>query len=131
MVRRVGALLERCQPEADERAEVVNTAVEFVAQHPEVTRVTELGSALGVHPRQLERLFQRYTGLTPKWVIRQHRLFEAAARLERGDDVSWAMLSLNLGYFDQAHFSKDFRAVVGESPTAYAERCAGSNSAQH
>jgi AraC-like DNA-binding protein len=35
------------------------------------------------------------------------------------------MLALDLGYFDQAHFIKDFKAVVGRSPAEYAAMCSG------
>ena len=34
----------------------------------------------------------------------------------------WAGLALDLGYFDQAHFIKAFKAVVGRSPADYALR---------
>jgi AraC-like DNA-binding protein len=123
MVRRIETVLEQCQPDLDADSEIVNAAVALVAAHPEITRVADLSGSLGIEMRQLERLFRRYVGLTPKWVIRQHRLFEAATRLEQGTSTSWATLALELGYFDQAHFSKDFCAVVGESPVAYAKRC--------
>ncbi len=37
-----------------------------------------------------------------------------------GDDVDLAALALDLGYFDQAHFVRDFEAVVGRPPGARA-----------
>ena len=33
-------------------------------------------------------------------------------------------LALDLGYFDHAHFIRDFRAVVGRSPAEYEAMCA-------
>jgi len=30
------------------------------------------------------------------------------------------MLALDLGYFDQAYFIKDFKAIVGKTPAEYA-----------
>ena len=44
--------------------------------------------------------------------------------LERGER-SLAALADDLGYADQAHFSRDFRALVGISPAAYAARARG------
>lgn len=37
--------------------------------------------------------------------------------------IDWAGLAAELGYADQAHFTRDFTAMVGETQTAYAERC--------
>jgi AraC-like DNA-binding protein len=51
-------------------------------------------------------------------VIKRYRLHEAAARL--GGAVDMAALALELGYFDQAHFIRDFKAVVGQPPGRYA-----------
>ena len=37
-----------------------------------------------------------------------------------GEITSWTKLALELGYFDQAHFIKDFKMVVGQTPAEYA-----------
>jgi AraC-like DNA-binding protein len=68
--------------------------------------------------RGLQRLFREYVGVSPKWVIQRYRLFEAAERLSAGE-VDDAQLARELGYFDQAHFIRDFKAVVGRSPQAF------------
>lgn len=73
----------------------------------------------GVSLRPLQRHFLRYVGVNPKWVIQRYRLHEAAERLKAGP-VDLASLALELGYFDQAHFTRDFRAIVGMSPGAWA-----------
>ncbi len=75
--------------------------------------------------RALQRLFSRYVGVSPKWVIRRFRLQEAAEQLTRGNIVDWSRLALDLGYFDQAHFINDFRSLIGMSPTEYAKRASG------
>jgi AraC-like DNA-binding protein len=55
-------------------------------------------------------------------VIRRFRLHEAADRLASGEDLDLAALALSLGYFDQAHFTSDFRKLVGETPAHYRKR---------
>jgi AraC-like DNA-binding protein len=73
----------------------------------------------GLGVRALQRLFREYVGVTPKWVIQRYRLFEAAERLSAGD-ADGAVLAHALGYFDQAHFIRDFKAMVGKPPLAFA-----------
>ena len=76
---------------------------------------------IGTGPRvaHFEALFREYVGVTPKWVIQRYRLFEAAERLASGQ-ADGAQLAHELGYFDQAHFIRDFKAMVGKSPLAFA-----------
>jgi AraC-like DNA-binding protein len=86
---------------------------------PAITRVEQLASAAGYSERTLQRLFREYVGVKPKWVLQRIRLHEAAERMADGDG-DWAGMALDLGYFDQAHFIKAFKAVVGRSPADYA-----------
>jgi AraC-like DNA-binding protein len=85
---------------------------------PSITRVEDLCAHAGYSPRTLQRLFREYVGVTPKWVLDRIRLHEAAERMADGD-ADWARLALDLGFFDQAHFIKAFKAVAGRSPAAY------------
>jgi len=58
-------------------------------------------------------------GVSPKWVIRHFRLHDAASRLAKAEDVNLTSLAQDLGYADQAHFTRDFKAIVGRSPSDY------------
>ncbi len=84
-----------------------------------ITRVEHLVAATGLDLRALQRLFREYVGVSPKWVINRYRLHEALEQIAAGGAIDWAALALDLGYFDQAHFIRDFRALVGVSPGAY------------
>jgi AraC-like DNA-binding protein len=91
-----------------------------IAANPHVTQVRALAYDLGV--RALQRLFADYVGISPKWVIRRYRLHEVTERLAHGGFIDWAELAAELGYADQAHLTRDFKDIFGESPTRYAER---------
>lgn len=120
----VEALLRSRLPARDENVAMVVEVVQMALADREMTRVEELAARSGLSPRTLQRLFQRYVGVSPKWVIRRFRLHEAADRVAEGTVVDWAALAHELGYFDQAHFSRDFKAQVGHTPSAYAAICA-------
>jgi AraC-like DNA-binding protein len=69
--------------------------------------------------RSLQRLFSRYVGVSPKWVIRRYRLHELLEQMHSGRHLDWAQVAIDLGYFDQAHLINDFKSITGYAPTEY------------
>ncbi|MFX0592792.1 helix-turn-helix domain-containing protein [Melissospora conviva] len=56
------------------------------------------------------------TGVTAKWLIERRRLQHAAETLRRNPSESLAGLAAELGYADQAHFTRRYRDMLGEPP---------------
>jgi AraC-like DNA-binding protein len=112
--------LRACRPVLDGNAALARAMVERVLADREITKVDDLVARFDVPKRALQRLFRRYVGVGAKWVIQRYRLHEAIAELARGEPVDWAALAVELGYFDQAHFIKHFKSLVGKSPGEYA-----------
>jgi len=106
-------------PDRDGQAELADRIVRHAMDDRSMIRVEQLAERSGMSVRGLQRLFRKYVGVSPKWVIKRFRLQEAAERIERGAPVSWADLAMQLGYFDQAHFIRDFKSVLGMSPAVY------------
>jgi AraC-like DNA-binding protein len=88
----------------------------------ELVRVDQVAVLGGLSVRSLQRLFAGYVGVSPKSVLARYRLQDAAAAIDDGAVDDLAGLAASLGWFDQAHFSRDFRAVVGVTPSAYLQR---------
>lgn len=110
----------RCRmPAPDAEAATAANLVELVLKNPEVRRVADLSARSGLSDRSLQRLFQRYVGVSPKWVICRYRLHELVEHLHRGESIDWAGLAAELGYFDQSHLIRDFRSLTGRSPERY------------
>jgi AraC-like DNA-binding protein len=103
-------------------AVVVDDAVALIAEDRSLTRVDDVARALHVTVRTLQRRFDRYLGIGPKWVVRRCRIQDALAIIEAGGDVDWSDLARRLGFTDQAHFVSSFTAVVGVPPGRYAKR---------
>jgi AraC-like DNA-binding protein len=101
----------------------VTAIMDRITADPGLLRVDTLAAALGTGTRRLQRIFAEYVGVAPKWVIRRCRMQEAADRAGAGTGVDWAALSAELGYADQAHFTRDFSRVIGISPAQYARDC--------
>jgi AraC-like DNA-binding protein len=108
-------------PAPDPQVERIAAILRSVENTPGLTQVEALAASAGLGVRSLQQLFSEYVGVSPKWVIRRFRLHEAADRLAGGEEVDLAALALALGYFDQAHFTSDFRKLVGETPARYRE----------
>jgi len=102
--------------DADAALRIVNT----IADDREITKVDDVVRLTRLSKRTLERLFREYVGVGPKWVIQRYRLHEAAEYAATGKRRDWADLAARLGYADQAHFIRDFKRFVGQSPTRYA-----------
>ncbi|MCU1640005.1 MAG: hypothetical protein JWN03_280 [Nocardia sp.] len=86
----------------------------------ELTRVDQVTERFDTPIRTLQRLFRRYVGVSPKWVLRRFRLQDGAQLLAEGRTSDLAALALDLGYFDQAHFSREFAQEIGMAPLEYA-----------
>ena len=101
---------------------LVNAALQILEQYQGAIAISTLAAKLAVNQRRLERLFNDQVGLTAKEYGRNIRIKQARFYLKQHSNVSLADVAYNLGFFDQAHFSKQFKYVVGISPKAYAAK---------
>ena len=115
------ALEQAVDPERVAAASQVAGAARLAEVNREVRRLADLCALASFRPRTLQRMFLQYAGVSPTWVIRRYRLLEAAESVREGNRVSWAEVAAGLGYADQAHLTRDFRAAIGQTPAAYAE----------
>lgn len=80
--------------------------------------VSELSAAVGLSESWFSHLFKNTTGTTPlQWQLRQR--VELAQSLLGGSGLSLADIAGQLGFTDQAHLTKVFRRVTGETPAAW------------
>jgi AraC-like DNA-binding protein len=84
-------------------------------------RVDEMAAEAGVPTRTLRSRLMQHVGLSPKRLIRIERLHRALASFQRRSSA-WAEVATNSGFADQAHMIREFRDLLGESPTAWTGR---------
>lgn len=118
MIAYVEAFLRPFLPEKDSLIEELNRLSDEVAANPMIRKVEDLSNYLPYSKRHLQRIFRQYVGVSPKWLIQRYRIHEAAELVAQNKD--WKEIAANLGYFDQSHFIKDFKALIGQTPMEYA-----------
>lgn len=87
--------------------------------------VTSIRDALGWSPRRLIDEFREHTGLPPKSVARIVRFEGAVASLNSAPAARLTDVAFAHGYYDQAHFTREFRALAGITPGQYLRERAG------
>jgi len=98
---------------------LANELARLVDADPTVLHVGDIASRLGISERTVTRLAQRFVGLTPAAMIRRRRLQEAAERLRVDPSLPLVEVAAAHGYADQAHLTREFRAVLGFTPAGY------------
>ncbi len=109
-------------PAVDDSAVLAAELVYCILSESGIRTVDDLSARARLGKRSLQRLFNEYVGVSPKWVIRRYRLHELLERVHSGAEPDYAQLALELGYYDQAHLINDFRSIVGYSPGLYHAR---------
>jgi AraC-like DNA-binding protein len=114
------ALEQAVNPQRAPAARQVADIARLAESNRSVRQLGDLSGITGVGRRTMQRMFLHNAGVSPAWVIRRYRLLEAAELVREGSRVSWAEVAADLGYADQAHLIRDFRAAIGQTPAAYA-----------
>jgi AraC-like DNA-binding protein len=86
------------------------------------TPVRVLSGESGWSERRLLRGFREHVGVPPKTFGRMLRFRRAIERLERDGLAALGEVALDCGYYDQAHFNRDFRAFAGGPPSDHVGR---------
>ena len=77
-----------------------------------------VANQVGLSYENFRKLFTEQTGLPPAKYQRQRKIDRACADIYRGS-IQFKELAEELGFCDVYHFSKAFKQVKGQSPSAY------------
>ncbi len=104
----------------------VRRAVAYIDDHPDrAISLRELAGAAGLSRFHFSRVFKRQLGLSPAKYVEKARI-EQAKLLIVAAQVSLASVAQAVGFADQSHFTRRFRAHEGCTPAQFArERARG------
>jgi AraC-like DNA-binding protein len=98
---------------------ITQACVETIFRTQGQLGVVELADTMNINRRNMERRFTSAVGLSPKQLSRVVRLQATLKMLEQKKYSSLTSLAYENGYYDQAHFIKDFREFTGMSPKLF------------
>jgi AraC family transcriptional regulator len=84
--------------------------------------LTDLAQQANLSAFHFSRLFKRSLGLTPHQYVLRNRVERAKKLLSLTESIALADVGLQAGFYDQAHFSKAFKRVVGLTPKKFAQQ---------
>ncbi len=107
--------LRRREPQVS----VVRALIASVLERDGQVSVDELSREARLSRRQLERRFREAVGVPPKLFAEMNRFAHVFRLLHAQPVANWLDLTYGCGYFDQAHFIREFRRFTGKTPSAY------------
>ena len=113
-----GFLQERCR-NGFEPDRAVHFILDRLVTCPDHAMIRSLAEKTGLSQRQVLRRFNDRVGLQPKTMARILRFQKVLQRVQRAKSVSWSFIANECGYFDQAHFIRDFHSLSGMNPSQY------------
>ncbi len=122
-VESIFARLERCLLEQLVRPlelhPAISYAIEQFKRSAHAGRVATITDRIALSSRRFIELFRRQVGLKPKMFCRVRRFQHVLRLIHRKQDIEWAQIALECGYYDQPHFIHDFQSFSGLTPSGY------------
>ncbi len=100
------------------RIDKVASIVTSIKTNAAEESVKMIASKHNMTVRNLQKIFYIHTGLSPVSFNKIQR-FQQSLKLIAKKNQPLTAIAYNCGYFDQAHFIRDFKSFTGVTPTAY------------
>ena len=100
---------------------VAYALAEIISQ-PDQINLARVSHNIGYSQKHFIAMFRQQVGITPKAYLKIIRFQKAVGEIEQRQDVNWTNISLDCGFYDQAHFIHDFKFFSGFTPEEYVRR---------
>jgi AraC-like DNA-binding protein len=98
------------------KADDMDRLATLIARSGGIAPIAHLADRFGLSARQVQRRFVSSVGVSPKFYSRLHRLDRALSLSQGNCATTWAQIAAHTGFADEAHLSREFRALCGEPP---------------
>ena len=98
---------------------LINFAVHQLQHSPQFLAIRDLANTIGITQKHLISQFEKVVGLRPKSFARVCKFQKVVNLLEQQQEIEWAALASDCGYYDQAHFIHEFQTFSGLKPSTY------------
>jgi AraC-like DNA-binding protein len=98
---------------------LITFAVQQLQHSPQFLAIRDLANTLGITQKHLISQFEKVVGLRPKSFARVCKFQKVVKLLEQQNQIEWAAIASDCGYYDQAHFIHEFQKFSGLNPSAY------------
>jgi AraC family transcriptional regulator len=98
----------------------LRAALEYMEEHLDAElALDDLAAVVHLSPYHFARQFKASTGLPPHQFLITRRVERAKQLLRGGDDLSLAQVAAHTGFWDQGHFTRHFKRLVGVTPNQF------------
>jgi len=112
------ALVAQLDPQREDN-KLIDAVVRMILRREGLVSIDRLHKSLGTSDRQLERKFKAAVGVSPKFLCRILRFQKVFRAVELYQKLGWSFIAAECGYYDQAHFIRDFKEFSGQNPSVF------------
>jgi AraC family transcriptional regulator len=113
----IGDVRAACRPRGGLPRQRLRAAVEYIEEHfDSELDLDKLAAVVHLSPYHFARQFKASTGLPPHQYLIARRVERAKQMLRDGHDLSLAQVASRTGFWDQGHFTRHFKRLVGVTP---------------
>jgi len=96
-------------------------AINEMIERPNAISIGRMNDRIGYSKKHFADMFRKQIGVTPKSYLKIMRFQKAVRTIDASDDIDWATVAFDCGFYDQAHFINDFKHFSGFTPEQYAK----------
>jgi AraC-like DNA-binding protein len=118
--RSIRASADELPPPVERKVRIVDAAKQRIEDELDAITIGQLWPASELSRSEFSRVFRRMEGVAPRSYLLERRVARAKRLL--ASDRSLSEIALELGFYDQSHFTRVFKQSTGETPAAFRRR---------
>jgi AraC-like DNA-binding protein len=107
------------KPNNELKDKVANYAVRTILEHNGAIDLSDIAFKCNISSRYLQKIFLEKVGFSPRYFTRISRFKQTLCILNTSLKPHLTTIGYQMGYFDQAHFIREFKVFTGFIPSQY------------